>query len=156
MNELLNKSIYDTMQHKNTVYCIISTVIKKLVERQFDHDNSKLESPELEIFAEYGPKLKDTTYGSNKYDTYLQEMKIALQHHYANNRHHPEHFQEGVKNMTLIDLVEMFCDWYAASLRHDDGNIYKSIEINKDRFNMSDDLSQIFKNTIKAIQEIKK
>lgn len=101
MNELLNKSIYDTMQHKNTVYCIISTVIKKLVERQFDHDNSKLESPELEIFAEYGPKLKDTTYGSNKYDTYLQEMKIALQHHYANNRHHPEHFQEGVKNMTL-------------------------------------------------------
>jgi hypothetical protein len=51
--------------------------------------------------------------------------------------------------MDLIDLLEMFCDWKAASERHANGNIYKSIKINKQRFNISDQLEQIFINTAK-------
>jgi hypothetical protein len=50
--------------------------------------------------------------------------------------------------MSLIDLIEMICDWKAATLRHNDGDINKSIELNKDRFGYSDDLAQIFKNTV--------
>lgn len=30
--------------------------------------------------------------------------------------------------MNLIDIVEMFCDWKAASERQLDGNLLKSIE----------------------------
>lgn len=41
----------------------------------------------------------------------------------------------------------MFFDWKAAGERHKDGNILKSIEINKDRFGMSEQLVDIFKNT---------
>ncbi len=51
--------------------------------------------------------------------------------------------------MDLMDVVEMFCDWKAATMRHNDGDIRKSIEINQKRFNMSDDLMEIFKNTAK-------
>ncbi len=42
----------------------------------------------------------------------------------------------------------MFCDWSAATLRHQDGDLSKSVNINKDRFEMSNDLTSIFLNTI--------
>jgi hypothetical protein len=49
--------------------------------------------------------------------------------------------------MNLIDLVEMLCDWKAASERHNDGNIRKSIEINASRFTISPQLVKILENT---------
>jgi hypothetical protein len=48
--------------------------------------------------------------------------------------------------------LEMFIDWVAASRRHADGNVYRSININKDRFSMSDDLVSIFKNTVEFFE----
>ena len=36
--------------------------------------------------------------------------------------------------MTLLDMLEMLCDWRAASLRHADGDIYQSLVINRARF----------------------
>ena len=41
----------------------------------------------------------------------------------------------------------MFFDWKAATERHDTGNIFKSIEINKERFKLSDQLCDIMINT---------
>jgi len=80
-------------------------------------------------------------------------MNVALGHHYAKNRHHPEHFARGTKDMNLIDLIEMFCDWKAATMRHNDGNLEKSIEKNQTRFGMSEELTEIFKNTIAIIEK---
>jgi len=111
------------------------------------HDQSKLDNPEISLFTEYTPKLADCTYGSDEYKSFLGAMKPAIDHHYANNRHHPEHFKNGVDEMNLIDMIEMLCDWKAASERHNDGNIRKSIEINANRFNMSPQLVKIFENT---------
>ena len=79
-------------------------------------------------------------------------MGIALKHHYEINSHHPEHYEEGIDGMTLFDLVEMFCDWKAASLRHSDGNFISSLEYNKKRFNMDDQLYSIFTNTADILQ----
>jgi hypothetical protein len=112
------------------------------------HDASKLESPEAEIFEEYTPKLSGLTYGSPEYMAMLEKIKPALDHHYAKNMHHPENHKNGIRDMSLIDIIEMFCDWKAATLRHADGNIRKSIEVNQQRFGYSDDLKQIFINTI--------
>ena len=77
---------------------------------------------------------------------------MALDHHYANNGHHPEHYPNGVNDMTLYDIVEMFMDWVAAGERHADGNIYKSIEHNKVRFNLDPQLVNIFTNTAKLME----
>src|SRR5690625_2942452 len=124
-------------------------IIGKLVERSLDHDASKLKSPELEIFTEYTPKLKSSTYGSDEYKGFLKEMKVGLDHHYAKNSHHPEHYTNGIRGMDLLDIIEMVCDWKAATMRHDDGDIMKSIEINQKRFGMSDELTSIIRNTVK-------
>lgn len=140
----------ETVKHMDNVKEKLKYFIGEIYDRGRMHDTSKLESPEKEIFDEYTPKLKGTTYGSDEYKEYLKEMKVALDHHYANNRHHPEHFENGINDMTLVDLVEMFADWNAASERHGDGDMMKSIDINAVRFGMSDQLKQIFINTIKA------
>lgn len=138
-----------THDHRIAVHSYLLRVMMILAKKAESHDLSKMESPEIEIFAEYTPKLKTCTYGSDEYNGYLKEMGVALQHHYENNRHHPEHFKNGIRGMNLMDLTEMLCDWMAATLRHDDGDILKSIEYNQGRFNYSDELKQIFLNTVR-------
>ena len=82
-------------------------------------------------------------------------MKPALDHHYANNRHHPEHFENGISDMNLIDLIEMICDWKSATARHSDGDIKRSIIINTNRFKLSDQLAKILSNTANTFKNIK-
>jgi hypothetical protein len=55
--------------------------------------------------------------------------------------------------MTLVDLMEMFCDWKASTLRHNDGNLLTSIDINAERFQIDDQLKQILINTARMIDE---
>ena len=141
-------SAVDTQAHIEQVERLIQIFTKELHNRAIYHDCSKLQPPEKEIFDEYSPKLKNVTYGSDEYKQYLSEMQVALTHHYANNAHHPEFHNEGIAGMTLLDLVEMLCDWKAATMRHADGNILNSIEINQGRFGYSDELKSIFINTI--------
>ena len=143
---------FETTKHIRLVQSFIHEMIKELIDRADEHDQSKLESPEVEIFTEFTPKLAACTYGSEEYNSFRKAMKPALDHHYANNSHHPEHHKNGIDDMTLLDLVEMFCDWRAASKRHNDGNINKSIEINGGRFNMSPQLIKIFENTAKKLE----
>lgn len=139
----------DTLEHKKRVCHFINIIISELLKREEWHDESKLKSPEKEIFDEYTPKLKNSTYGSEEYKTFLKEMTSALEHHYSINSHHPEHYFNGINEMDLIDIIEMFCDWKAASERHTDGDILKSIDINKNRFELDEQLAKIFKNTVK-------
>ena len=139
----------DTVEHIKSVNYKIDWVMFQLNRRGLMHDDSKLKSPEKETFDEYTPKLKHTTYGSDEYKSYLKEMGFALDHHYKNNRHHPEYFDNGIQDMSLIDIIEMFCDWLSAVERHEDGDIFKSIEYNQDRFGYSDELKNIFRNTAK-------
>jgi hypothetical protein len=137
----------DTFRHIERVRNLLNACAIELLKRGELHDQSKLESPEVEAFTEFTPKLAACTYGSEEYKSFLSAMKPALDHHYANNRHHPEHFKRGVNDMNLLDIVEMLCDWKAASERHNDGNIRRSIEVNALRFQMSEQLVRILENT---------
>jgi hypothetical protein len=140
-------STNDTLKHIKRVNELMCQAAMELIRRATVHDNSKLLSPEKEIFDEMTPKLAGSTYGSDEYKEFLVKMKPALDHHYANNRHHPEHWKNGINGMDLYDILEMFFDWKAAGERHGNGNIYKSIDINKDRFKMSEQLCDIYRNT---------
>ncbi len=137
----------ETLEHILKVNHFLQVVIKELLDRGNRHDRSKLETPEVELFTEYTNKLANTTYASPEYDEYKRGLGPALEHHYAKNSHHPEHFPNGINGMNLLDVIEMFCDWKAATIRHNDGNLRKSIEHNAKRFNMSDQLKEIFENT---------
>jgi hypothetical protein len=141
----------DTLAHIADVASNIHQVIGLLHQRSMEHDLSKLADPEKAIFDEYTPKLRESTYGSEEYEQFRREMGAALQHHYAHNSHHPEHYENGVAGMSLLDLIEMLCDWKAATKRHADGNIGKSLTINKQRFGLDDQLASILENTIREM-----
>ena len=143
----------ETLKHIHQVTINISKFIQHLLIRANEHDSSKLKDVEVEIFRCFTPLLKESIYGSDQYKNMLIQMKSALDHHYSNNRHHPEFFDSDIGKMNLIDIVEMFCDWVAAVKRHDNGNIYDSIEINSKRFKMSNQLKSIFINTVLYLKE---
>lgn len=147
-------SIKDTLLHIKRVNELLLQFTKEIIDRAIQHDNSKLQEPEKPLFDKMTPLLKGLTYGSDEYKKALDELKPALEHHYAINSHHPEHYKNGIDDFTLVDLVEMFFDWKAASERHNDGNVFKSIEINKNRFGISEQLCKIFKNTAAKMMEV--
>jgi hypothetical protein len=141
-------STKDTLTHIKRVGELLGDVIDNLDQRAIKHDQSKLEDPEKETFDKFTPLLKDSTYGSDEYKGFLKSMGVALEHHYKNNSHHPEHYEKGISGMDLFDVIEMLFDWKAATERHDNGDIRKSLIHNKLRFNISDQLNSILKNTV--------
>lgn len=193
-------STKDTTEHIKRVQELLSVAIDKTFARRRAHDQSKLESPEKEAFDEFTPKLKKSTYGSEEYKEFLAQMKPALDHHYANNSHHPEHYRWhcsicctsfsakqyedapqgpndsgkrycprccsngmiyeadledrpdlGINGMTLLDLIEMLCDWKAAGERHADGSMERSLMVNQERFHIGEQLQSILENTAREL-----
>lgn len=149
INETTNTydSAKDTLIHIKRVNELLGNVAIEFIKRGQIHDDSKLNSPEKEHFDRETPKLATLTYGSPEYKASLDAIKPALDNHYAKNSHHPEHYKNGIDGMNLFDVLEMFVDWKSAGERHKDGNIFTSIEKNKERFKMSDQLCKIFENT---------
>lgn len=140
----------DSLTHIEEVKRIFNfVIIPELERRKENHDKSKLENPEKACYDELIPKLKETKYGSKEYEEVRKEMyEKGLKHHYENNSHHPEHFPDGINSMTLIDIVEMFVDWLAASKRSDTG-FKNGLKSNQKKFKMDPQLYQIFLNTYK-------
>lgn len=162
-------STVDTMQHIGRVFHFLNIASGQLMMRAVNHDRSKLSRPEKAAYDKATPKLREATYGTPEYFAAFEPMKEAIAHHYRVNRHHPEHhvsrvfYDAGrarftydkelvadgtaISRMTLIDLLEMLCDWRAASERHADGDFESSLEYNKKRFGISDQLASILHST---------
>jgi len=137
----------DTVSHIQEVRIRLDRVISNLLDRAQVHDRSKFEEPELSVFNEFTPLLKGSTYGSEAYKSYLASMGEGLKHHYAVNDHHPEYFADGIHEMNLLQMIEMLCDWKAATLRHDDGSLYSSIKGNAERFGYGAEIENLLMQT---------
>lgn len=64
----------ETMKHIEKVRKYIKVFTDALSVRAIKHDKTKLESPEVEVFAEFTPKLASATYGSDEYNNFLKDM----------------------------------------------------------------------------------
>ena len=145
-------STQDTEDHIAKVAKLLNEAASILIYRASIHDASRLESPEKEGFDACVPKLKNLVYGSEEYKQALIEIKPTLDHHYAHNSHHPEHWKNGIEDMSLFDIIEMLLDWKAATERmQNGGDIWKSIEHNEKRFNISEQLTKILENTAREL-----
>lgn len=140
-------AVEQTKLHIGEVRHCMLLIVGNLVDRANVHDASKFSDDELPAFIEATPKLRGLTYGSPEYKAATKALGPALQHHYASNSHHPEHHVHGVSDMSLLDIMEMLADWKAATMRHADGDLRRSIEINADRFGISPQLRGILYKT---------
>lgn len=148
-----NDSRKDTEDHIARVRDLLHGCIAKLADRSVIHDASKLREPEKSAFDRLKAlSLSGMAYGSDEYRACLRAEKPAIQHHYAFNSHHPEHYENGVDGMDLFDVMEMLMDWKAATERmKDGGDIRASLVHNTDRFKLSPQLASILANTIESM-----
>jgi hypothetical protein len=140
----------DTLRHSLRVGQLLAPVLAELAARSVSHDGSKLEEPELSTYNEFVPLLANAEYGTPEYRQLVDAMGEGLAHHYAANPHHPEHYDDGVDGMTLVDLIEMLADWRAASERRPDGTMAQSIARSCARFRIGHQLESILRNTARA------
>jgi len=153
VHDMAYDSTADTLEHIQKVQQRIREVQSRLDTRAAMHDASKLEAPEK---AAYDALMDfkashDMTYGSPEYAEGLKILGPALDHHYANNSHHPQFHANGIAGMSLLDLIEMLSDWKAAGERYKGGNIADSLAHNRERFGISDQLFSILENTVKEL-----
>lgn len=153
--EVLLASEVDIRKHQRCVQRMMTRIALELLARAEQHDLSKLGPEEAPLFAESFAKLKTLTYGSPEYQEALKNLGPALAHHYARNDHHPEHFPGGINDMNICMVVEMFCDWVAASQRQNNGNLHVSLEKALERFGVGPMLGKVFRNSISLVEDIK-
>ena len=133
--------------HISRVRRHINTFIQLLISRAEKHDKSKLEEPELSWWKEMDKEPR-YPYGSKEYEQKLKRWSKVFKHHYQYNRHHPEHYEYGISEMTLIDIVEMMCDWLGYK---DTTTITEALKVCDEqmvRYNISEELRQVIFNTL--------
>lgn len=144
----ITSHLLSTHQHINDVRDKLNIFVRLLLQRGDRHDESKLEEPELSGFAEVNDELPKLVYNSEEYKENLAKLEDTLRAHYGANRHHPQHWENGVNDMDLIDILEMLADWLSSTKRNKGGNLNFSLKDNAERFGIGDQLLAIMTNTI--------
>lgn len=124
--------------------------IENLQERLLCHDDSKLVDPERSAYEGLDEKLAGIEFGSIQYQLAIRgHLGDALAHHYDNNSHHPEHYPDGITDMSLFDLLEMLCDLRAVC--DEKGKLVIDLETNRRIHGIGDDIYKILMNTIREM-----
>lgn len=139
--------------HRDSVAVSLHRVIRNLTSRIWNHDRDKYIDDELvEYLAKRPAQDFSHAYGSQEHNQIRGELKPILDNHYREASHHPEHFENGMLGMSLLDLLEMLADWKSANVAHGRSGFMESVEFNKERFNIPDDIYVILVNTIKEME----
>lgn len=143
--------VKDLVQHKKWVAEYMQMVANDLFRRAAVHDNSKFDPEEFDVYEKAFPDLQKYAYGTPEQQAVYEQIRPALNHHFQANYHHPEHYENGINGMSLLDVIEMVCDWMAASKRSQTG-IDRGLEINKERYGISDQLFEIIVETVSDLK----
>ena len=128
------------------------TAIVELMKRSRLHDLSKFEPVEkepLDRMQELIEKEGQAQYGTPEYKRRTDLLGPMIEHHRANNSHHPEHYENGIDGMDLFDVMEMFFDWKAASERGEDTCMRLGVVC--DKYDVSPQLRSILYNTAERL-----
>lgn len=136
--------------HKLWVARYMWKVCRALMRRAWKHDFSKYSKNEYPYFARAN-SLNKLKYGTEAYKKNLESIQPALEHHYKNNSHHPQHYSKGIMAMSILDWCEMLCDWKAATRRTKAGSIKFSLEENQERFKYPDETKDKFSDFLKEV-----
>ena len=142
------KALSVTKKHIKRVQELLCDFSDALEYRARLHDKSKLDPVELEPLQRMQDLIDaegQAPFGSDEYKRRTALLGPMIAHHYANNSHHPEHYPDGIAGMDLLDLVEMFFDWKAASERGGDDAMGISYCVEK--YGIPPMLAAILRNT---------
>jgi hypothetical protein len=134
--------------HIYLVQLFLIRVVEALHVRIMSHDQSKLSRPEVKLFSELLPDISSPPRkGTFAHAKMIKSLNSAMDKHYANNRHHPEHHRNGIDNMDMVDLLEMLCDWKAVE-GSGEFTIGELLEDARERHGIGEQLYNVLANTI--------
>lgn len=139
--------IQDTKKHINYVQIFMSKVVVDLLERSYEHDLSKFSNEEALIYAKVTPMFKGLTYGTPEHKEVSDKLGPAWEHHKNSNDHHTGYHENGINDMNLMSIIEMVCDWKAASMRDPNQKFEESCLMNCKKYGADDQLTRIIMNT---------
>lgn len=137
-----------TAKHIARVAEYMTAAASEIWLRGQNHDDSKfnpIEAGPLQVVQDIIDREGEAPYGSDEYKRRTAILEPMLAHHYANNRHHPEHYPNGINGFDLFDLMEMFFDWRVASERGEESAMNLTTACAK--YNISPQLQEIMQNT---------
>ena len=140
------------IRHRAYLAEVMSRVAGALNSRAAIHDVSKLADDEFAGFARINGAARVNKFGSPEYAEGMKRERPTIDLHFSRNRHHPERpglvgeaaeEKRGLPDdftywqardgatMTFLDVIEMVCDWWAASKGYNDDRPWsKSVELN--------------------------
>lgn len=124
---------WDATRHKFWVMWYILKACMVLFRRGLLHDLSKYSARETASFKDWTLATRGLTYGTEEYKRATARFAKDDEIHYSVNKHHPQYWPGGVKDMSPIDQLEMLCDWMAKSRKGI--GIIASIKANAAKFN---------------------
>ena len=140
------------IRHRAYLADVMGHVARALEHRAQVHDLSKLQDDEFEGFSRINAAARIHKFGSPEYAEGMRQERPTIDLHFSRNRHHPERpklmgemaeYERGLPDdatywsahsdaaMTFLDVIEMVCDWWAASKGYDDARPWtETVELN--------------------------
>jgi len=143
--ELLNLELI--LKHKEQIAVLLAKFAAELTYRSAVHDNSKFSPDEFDVHSDNVNHFNKYLFDTKEEKELKERLMPAGILHRKRNRHHPEHFEDGIDGMNLIDILEMLCDWKSASTRVSGDSLRKGLPILKNKYNISPQLLKILENT---------
>lgn len=144
----------DYIQHIQWVMEGLAACQVALGKRALTHDRSKIvPGMERDIYAQVVPQFASVVFGTPEHKAVGDKLGSAWDHHLRHNRHHPEHHSNGINDMSLIDLLEMVCDWKAAGLRKETGGLENSLKTLQAHHGIEPQLAAILRNTFSILDD---
>lgn len=143
--EPFKDSTATTLKHIRRVNELLIDEAQDLLSRAKVHDESKfsdIEKSRLDRMEALIEREGQAAFGTEEYKRRTDMLGPMVEHHRRNNDHHPEFHPDGVKGMDLVQLLEMFCDWKAASERGEESAMNLTFACEK--YGVSDQLKSIF------------
>lgn len=141
----------DTLVHIGEVREALGEVTHDLQQRGVAHDRTKLQEPEFSVFCSTRPEFKKANYGTPEYAAVVKKANVAVDHHYANNRHHTAFHANGIEDMNLLDVLEMLADWKAAARRSPDLTFKDSLPRAFSKYRIDPIMQRMIVNTLEYL-----
>lgn len=129
------KTLLTILRHQVLVRTYLLRLAHRLEERALTHDLSKFQLDEFAGFVKINQIARERPLDSPEYKASTQAEAVRL--HWSRNSHHPEFYPGGISEMSLLDLVEMVIDWWAASETYNQTTLAESLPIQRERFKMT-------------------
>lgn len=146
-DEEAQSTIKSILKHKESVHNRLSFLAAELKKRAEIHDNSKLCMPEVGYLIDMDKEGK-VDYGSEAYFEKMEKWDCFFKHHYKENTHHPDHYQLGINDMTIVDLCEYMIDVVSYFEDLHVADAINTIDAQQARFGLSEQVANVLKNTL--------